>query len=145
MVRASSWKRTDQLSDGFAAFDSRAVANLLRIISQTGVDTIVLTTSHKSNYTLSQWREIFIERSINVFIEKLEDNHSNLSRKDEVLNWIEYNFDECFVIIDDDKSLNELPSYYKEKLVLTSPMVGLNEWDSLAAIAILNMEEPAFA
>jgi hypothetical protein len=34
---------------------------------------------------------------------------------------------EEFVIIDDDKSLNALPTFLKNKLILTSPLIGLTE------------------
>ena len=144
MVPASSWKRSELLSDGFSAFNANAVLNLQRILSATGA-TITLTTSHKSNYTIEQWQEIFINRGINVAIEKLGDNHNNLSRKDEILNWLNDHINDCrFVIIDDDKSLNELPDNVKKRLVLTSPLVCLTESDALAAINILSMEGPVF-
>lgn len=145
MVPASSWKRTELLSDGFAAFSSKAVSSLQRILSATGA-TIVLTTSHKSNYTVEEWQEIFRVRGIIAPIEKLDDNAGDLSRKDEILNWLGNNFDgSSFVIIDDDTSLNGLPDFLKENLVLTRPLICLNEVDALAAINILNTEKPVFA
>ena len=125
MVPASAWKKPELLNDGFPAFSSKATATLQIIISEDL--TIVLTTSHKKNYSLDQWKQIFKTRSINVNkIETLEVNSENLSRKEELIRWFaRKSLHESFVIIDDDKSLNDLPGYLKSHLVLTNPMVGL--------------------
>lgn len=42
------------------------------------------------------------------------------------------------IIIDDDKSLNELPQAFKSRLVLTSSYIGLNEMDLPKLKTILN-------
>jgi hypothetical protein len=62
-----------------------------------------------------------------------------------VLNWIKKNKgDDNFIIIDDDKSLNDLPFDIKRKLILTSPLIGLNENLAEKAIEALNhISEPA--
>jgi HAD domain in Swiss Army Knife RNA repair proteins len=137
MVPAQSWKPSEVLPDGFAVFGSRAVAALQRIISETGA-SIVLTTSHKANFNLTEWHSIFGSRGITARIEKLNHNSGNWSRKDEILNWL--NGQECqedFVIIDDDKSLNALPAQIKDRLILTSAMVGLLDEHATMAIAVL--------
>ena len=142
MVPASAWKRPEFLNDGFPAFNNRATEALQKIISETSA-TLLLTTSHKSNYSISEWNAIFKLRGITVTkIERLEENSLNTNRKDEILNWFSStNSKEKFVIIDDDKSLNALPSNLKEKLVLTSPLVGLTMDMAFDAIAILKQEE----
>ncbi|TXI85438.1 MAG: hypothetical protein E6Q37_06365, partial [Crocinitomicaceae bacterium] len=54
------------------------------------------------------------------------ENH--LNRKDELLNWFNANnMEDDFFIIDDDKSLNELPEHLKKRLIQTSPSIGLTE------------------
>jgi diphthamide synthase subunit DPH2 len=127
MVQAASWKRVEILNDGFTSFNARAVSGLQRIISETGA-TIVLTTSHKYKYNLEQWKDIFATRGINTTIDRLEDNLTFLNRKEEILRWYSNNKNvEDFIIIDDDKSLNGLPSNLKDKLVQTTPMIGLTE------------------
>ena len=142
MLSASSWKPVEKLDDGFSNFSPRAVSNLQRIISETGA-SIILTTSHKSTYSLYQWHNIFKKRGINVsIVGKLDDNTTFLSRKEEILNWQFKNKGiNDYVIIDDDKSLNGLPSNIKEKVVLTSPMVGLTNDDALSAIKTLKKYE----
>jgi len=145
MLSASSWKPVEKLDDGFSNFSPRAVSNLQRIISETGA-SIILTTSHKSTYSLYQWHNIFKKRGINVsIVGKLDDNTTFLSRKEEILNWQFKNKGiNDYVIIDDDKSLNGLPSIIKEKVVLTSPMVGLTNDDALSAIKTLKKYELVF-
>ncbi len=143
MVPASSWKVTERLDDGFASFSPKSVSNLRKIVSETGA-TVVLTTSHKSNYTVKEWQAIFTNRGIDVSIEKLDENCNHLSRKEEILHWLKKGISDHFVIIDDDKSLNDLPAGVKDRLVLTSSLVGLNENDALTAIEILRMQESVF-
>ena len=129
MAPAKSWQRPDILEDGFVDFSSKAVSVLQDILAQNPNSTIILTTSHKSRFSLSQWKIIFERRGLNVNkLESLNDNTDFQSRKVEILNWFDSNdIHEDFIIIDDDKSLNDLPTFYKDRLVLTSSLVGLNE------------------
>ena len=140
MVTTPSWKPAEIHSDGFPSFNSRAVSNLQKIISETGA-SIVLTSSHKSSYSVTEWKDLFNTRGINVPIEKLDDNVDKLNRKDEILNWLKYNTLEDYVIIDDDNSLNDLPSDIKEKLVLTSSLIGLNDDKTNLALEVLKNSE----
>ena len=129
MAPAKSWQRPDILEDGFVDFSSKAVTVLQDILAQNPNSTIILTTSHKSRFSLSQWKIIFERRGLNVNkLESLNDNTDFQSRKVEILNWFDSNdIHEDFIIIDDDKSLNDLPTFYKDRLILTSSLVGLNE------------------
>ena len=139
MVTTGGWKKPEILDDQFSSFNSRAAANLQRIISETGA-SIVLTTSHKSSFSISEWENIFKKRGINTFsIKRLENNSNNLSRKDEILNWLNNSNESVgnFVIIDDDKSLNDLPYEIKKKCVITHSLIGLNEDCTIDAINIL--------
>ena len=127
MVPAKSWKSPEFLDDGFPAFSKKATASLQCIISEDV--TVILTTSHKSNFSIEEWKNIFKNRGIDIKnIKSLPENIHNLSRKDEIKNWFDSNnVDENFVIIDDDKSLNELPTHLKGNLILISPYIGLTE------------------
>ena len=128
MVPANSWKRPEFLRDGFPVFSQKATNALRRIVAETDAD-ILLTSTHKANYSIAQWKEMFELRGIKVNnIDCLPENLSNANRKDEILNWYNSNSTkDNFVIIDDDKSLNGLPGFLKEKLVQTSPMIGLTD------------------
>jgi len=128
MVPISSWKRPEFLSDNFPMFSSKATNALKRILEETNA-TIVLTTSHKSRYTLTEWITIFKRRGIEVdTLERLPENALYKNRSEEILNWLsEQNSLESFIILDDDKSLNGLPSNLKENLLQTSSMIGLTD------------------
>ena len=136
MVPAKGWKSPELLNDGFPEFSSKATIALQLLISDN--DTIMLTTSHKTNFSIEEWKNIFRNRGIHTNkIERLPENIDNLNRKDEIVNWFNVNnVDEDFVIIDDDKSLNELPYFLKENLVQTSPYIGLTEEHSEAIKSI---------
>jgi hypothetical protein len=138
MVPAKGWKSPEFLNDGFPAFSSKASRVLQNLISKD--DTIILTTSHKSKYTIDKWKSIFNLRGINIEkVKTLPENINNVSRKDEILSWFNLNnIKENYIIIDDDKSLNDLPNYLKKKLIQPSPYIGLNEDHSVQAKAIID-------
>lgn len=135
MVPAKGWKSPEFLNDGFPAFSNRATRTLQSLISDEV--TVVLTTSHRSKFSVEEWKSIFKNRDINIEkIKLLPETFNNLNRKDEIVNWFNINdISEDFIIIDDDKSLNDLPDFLKENLIQTSPYIGLTEEH---AEAILN-------
>lgn len=142
MVPANSWKRPEILEDNFMNFSIQATKALEKIISSTSAD-ILLTTSHKDTFSLNQWKKIFENRNINIRkIGKLPKNINNLNRKDEVLDWFtSNNIAQNFIIIDDDKSLNSLPDFLKNRLVQTSATVGLTDFLADEAIRKLREQE----
>lgn len=137
MVPAKAWKAPELGIDGFPNFSKKAVSGLNKILSNTNA-SLLLTTSHKSKYSINTWKQIFADRGIIAIIATLDNSGKFNSRKDEVLDWLQKHRDERnFVIIDDDKSLYDLPIEYKSSVVLTSPLVGLNEDTADKAIEIL--------
>lgn len=143
MVSASPWKQPEILEDNFMDFSPQASKALEKIISSTKAD-ILLTTSHKESFNLNEWKNIFKRRNININkIGKLPKNIGHLNRKDEILNWYGGNsINDCFIIIDDDKSLNALPVFLKSKLIQTSATVGLTDY--LADEAIENLKHQQY-
>jgi len=139
MVPAKSWSAPPILEDGFAMFNSKSVKALNEIIYESNAD-ILLTTSHKSRFSLEQWAIIFRNRGIAINnIGRLPQNHHHLSRLEEITNWYTSNDNiDNFVIIDDDKSLNGLSDYLKTRLVLTKPLIGLTSSHVEDALRILN-------
>lgn len=136
MLNAAPWKKADHLDDGFFAFETRAVSCLQKIVSETGA-SIVLTSSHKSKFSPKQWEGIFENRGIHVSVSCLDDNVGHLNRKEEIISWFRHGIREDFVIIDDDKTLNDLPSYLKDRCVITGSLIGLNFEAADKAIGIL--------
>ncbi len=138
MVPAKSWRSPEFLKDGFPVFSVKATRALQSLISEDV--TIMLTTSHKSNFSVDEWKSIFKNRGINIEkIKSLPENINNLNRREEIINWFDTNsIDENFIILDDDKSLNELPEFLKDNLVQTSSLVGLTEEHLVAIHSILD-------
>ncbi|MEZ2337616.1 HAD domain-containing protein [Mucilaginibacter sp. RCC_168] len=144
MVPANSWKKPEFMEDGFPMFNLNSVKALQRIISETNA-SVVLTTSHKTKYKVSQWKDLLKSRGINPKrVQRLSTNSLYVSRKDEILEWYlkKHVPNEEFVIIDDDKMLNGLPENLKGNLILTSPSVGLT--DDLADEAISILQNRSF-
>ena len=66
-----------------------------------------------------------------------------MNRKEELIQWFKNkDLKEDFIIIDDDKSLNGLPDFLKDKLIQPSASVGLT--DDLANQALLKIEKSKF-
>ncbi|QNA43065.1 HAD domain-containing protein [Lacibacter sediminis] len=141
LVTTPSWRATEILADGFMKFNDNAATNLQRLIIETEAD-IVLTSTHRVNYSIETWKKIFRQRGILTnSIAKLNEKKSietMLNRATEIKEWFDngghkYNF----VIIDDDLSLNDLPVAIKSRCVITSPLIGLNEDATNNALKIL--------
>ncbi len=130
-----SWKPTVDLDDGFPDFNPIAVQSLNKILNHTK-GRIVLTTSHRLRFSNDKWVSIFKKRGVNIdVIYRLADNQNNLSRKEEILNWVHENPDvENYVIIDDDKTLNDDLSNF----VMTFPLIGLTEVEADNVIRIFD-------
>lgn len=129
MVPAKSWKAPECLHDGFPAFSAKASHVLQQMITEE--DTVMLTTSHKTKYSIEAWKQMFMLRGIRVKnMATLPENNCLLSRKDEIVTWFRLNNTrENFIIIDDDNSLHALPHFLKEKWVQPKSFVGLTEED----------------
>jgi hypothetical protein len=79
---------------------------------------------------LNQWLDIFKTRNISLRkIGRLPDNIDLVNRKSDILNWFKsQDNNEDFIILDDDKSLNDLPQSLKQRLIQTSASVGLTDY-----------------
>ena len=106
--------------------------NSIRAIVISQNTQIILTTSHRFRFTIQEWKSIFRNRGVEVVsIEKLPESDSyNTNRKEDILRWLAQRPSiDNYIILDDDKSLNDLPSEVKNKLILTQSTVGLTEAD----------------
>ncbi len=141
LVTTPSWRITEQHSDGFLKFNERAEKNLIRLITETNA-SIVLTTTHRINYSIEKWKEIFNNRGIPVeTIAKVNMKQAvgeMLDRGNEIKEWVEnFGTGRRFVIIDDDLSINNLTIEIKDKWVMTKPLIGLDEDGTDRALKIL--------
>ena len=142
LVTTPAWRVTEQLADGFLKFNDKAAKNLARIINETKA-AIVLTTTHRINYSNEEWKVILRDRGINPSsISKLNDIATwdkMADRATEIEEWVNRQVEhENFVIIDDDLSIHGLPESIKEKCVMTRPLIGLDDEATLKALDILN-------
>lgn len=140
MVSGASWRPVELLEDGFAKFLPKAVEGLNALLSN-GDCTVVLSTSHKHRFSKEAWLKAFEIRGIKLkTLETLDRNDDYLSRKDEILRWVESNPFTDFIILDDDKGLNDLPNHIKERFVLTNSTVGLNREKTEEALELMELE-----
>jgi len=135
MVHGNPHKSVELENDGFYKFNTSAVEILKSIIYKTK-DELILSTTHRFRFNVSQWKEIFKRRGILAKKLSIVDLplENNWTRKMEIQYWIsKHNFStDDLVIIDDDKSLNDLPADLKQRLVLTNSYVGLNDVTDLS-------------
>ncbi|WP_343318281.1 HAD domain-containing protein [Sphingobacterium multivorum] len=96
-------------------------------------------------FYVAKWKKKFLDRDIRIDSLQLLDNAEqhlidHYTRKDEILGHIgrQCMQPEEIIIIDDDKSLNDLPRELKTRLVSTSSYIGLTEKDLPKLKTILN-------
>ncbi len=140
LVTTPAWKQPEFLPDGFMKFNTKAAQNLAYLVERFN-PSIILSTTHRINYSLAEWQEIFKIRGIYpVAISKINNLvaiREMESRATEILKWIESEVkQEAYIIIDDDLSLHDLPSEIKNKCVLTKPLIGLDAEATQKAIDI---------
>ncbi|MEI5985237.1 MULTISPECIES: HAD domain-containing protein [Sphingobacterium] len=146
MVHANPHRKVELEDDGFYKFNELAV-DILKSILYTSKDEIILSTSHRFKYNIAQWKQIFHRRGLKFKNVSILGNNSSIVNKDnnirlpinrrtEIFNYIQFhNYrSEDIIIIDDDKSLNDLPNKFKERLVLTNPYTGLNNINPLKEV-----------
>ena len=114
-----SWKKPAFLEDKFYKFNESSRKNLIEIIDKINPE-IILTTTHRINYNLMEWNQIFELRGIHVGkISKINDAKKAIDikkRNIEIEEWFSNNKTAEFLILDDDKSLNELTDNLKKSL-----------------------------
>lgn len=144
MVTTPTWQTVEHLDDGFMAFNEYCAKNLAEVLVLTQAD-IVLTTTHRIHYDEEKWRQLLHNRGLFTNqITKVNQakTFTDLSvRCSEVIAWVTANPNENYVIIDDDKSLRELPSTIKERWVETDFHKGLTVEGKTKALSILLISE----
>lgn len=141
LVTTPVWRKPELHSDGFLKFNETAANNLIRILDVTKA-AVVLTTTHRINYSINEWMEIFRVRGIYpssiTKLNELTAISQMADRATEIKEWIDKQPDrKPYVIIDDDLSINSLSISIRENCVLTKPMIGLDEEAAEKALEIL--------
>lgn len=128
MVHAIPSKEVHIWADGFYMFEEAAVDALNEFLSED--DEIILSTTHRFRYPVDEWKVMFETRGLDYKISRMNctttgDVYSE--KLEDILMWIEHLKlqPEEYLIIDDDKRLNDLPPDIKKRLILTSSYSGL--------------------
>lgn len=138
-----TWRQVEIHSDGFMKLNAKALENLSILYKKTNA-SIVLTTTHRINYDVTRWKEIFRIRGLNFEIISKLNNKTEISqlldRGTEIKEWVEkYGQQQNYVIIDDDQSINALPESIKERWVVTRPSIGFDKEALQKALLILTV------
>lgn len=106
-------------------FDSDCIANLRRIIDETGADIIVSST-WKDFMTYKEILEMWEYRKLPGFV---TDTTPTCSRKrgDEIDSWLEECNTECEYVIIDDMDETQFNEHQYDRLFVVNPYDGLNE------------------
>ncbi|MBD1367086.1 hypothetical protein IDJ77_24965 [Mucilaginibacter sp. ZT4R22] len=131
LVTEPAWKKVEIAVDGFMVFNEKSARNLAEILVKSNA-SVILTTTHRINYQLDKWIEIFAARGITIkSISKLNNIESIAlmqSRAVEIQDWVYLQGENVeYLIIDDDPSLNSLPEHIKERCVITKSTVGFDD------------------
>lgn len=144
------WERKTPIDKYGYAFDPNAVANLAKIINETGAD-IVVSSSWKC-LGLAKLKKMWKERNlpgkvIDVTPNSVGDEfllHADLDdidllsiRGQEIKEWLMLNGKDLthYVILDD---MDDILQEQEDHFVWIDPEVGITKDDALKAIAILN-------
>ena len=125
------WKRPEMLDDGFMKLNENALKNLSILYKMTNA-SIVLTTTHRINYDIDQWKAIFNTRGLNFeTITKINDKteiSQLLDRGTEIKEWVDREgINLNYIILDDDHAIHALPNSIKERWVATIPTIGFDK------------------
>lgn len=125
-----SWKQPEFLEDKFYKFNDNSRKNFIEVINKINPE-IILTTTHRINYNLTEWNKIFELRGINVSkISKINNakKATDIKKRNvEIEEWFLNNRTAEFLILDDDKILNELTDNLKNRWIQIDPMLGITE------------------
>ena len=141
LVTTPPWRAVESEADGFMKFNQLAAKNLARLLDETQA-AVVLTSTHRINYSVEEWKVLLNARGIAPSsVEKINDLATldlMPARGLEIEAWVvQGGHNKNYVILDDDLSINGLSGEIKSRFVQTMPLIGLNEEATLKALAIL--------
>ena len=126
LITTPTWKPDHLHHDGYSDFNSKCVDNLNALFDFDNFE-IWLSSSRRSAKTLPEFNLIFEARGIKKkIIGYLPEHPCRMSRKEEIEKFIIENDITRFLIIDDDKSLNNLEDEIKKWWIKTDLMLGFD-------------------
>lgn len=135
MVITPTWKQSEFLPDGFMAFDKQCAENLAKLIAFIHASNqtveIVMTSTHRIHHDKTEWQILLNNRGIfpdSISIINGVKSFSEIGKRiDEILEWKNNNPNADFIILDDDKSLRDLPENLKSHWVECQFLTGFND------------------
>ncbi|BDD05572.1 HAD domain-containing protein [Aureibacter tunicatorum] len=138
LITTATWKADEIDSDGYSKFNTTCVSNLNRLLKTKKFD-IVLSSTRRTVKSLDDFNEIFMFRQINSPITEFLPNYKNCrNRKEEIECYIQEVDIKDFLIIDDDKSLNDANQFIKDRLIQTELLKGFNTDKLKEAINVIS-------
>jgi len=124
LITTPPWKTDEIEFDGYSKFNSQCVNNLNELLGEVNFD-IWLSSSRRKVKSLKEFNTIFSNRHIHNpiagFLPIFEEYKTRRAEIEQFISEFEIS---DFLILDDDKSLNELTTAHKDRLVLTELMKG---------------------
>jgi len=127
LITTPIWKADEIDFDNYSKFNPNCVDNLNQLLEFTDFE-IYLSSERRKTKTLEEFNQIFKNRGI---IQEIKDfvpvYPNSKNRREEIKTVLSENQIENFLIVDDDKSLLDTEEFIKERLILTSSMLGFND------------------
>lgn len=124
LITTPPWKADEIHTDGYSCFNDICVQNLNRLLTHCHFD-IWLTSTRRTVKTIAEFNQIFKNRGIKGEIKGFIPTYADCSnRREEILTFLSEFPISNFLIIDDDKSLNDLKDESKKHLISTELMQG---------------------
>jgi hypothetical protein len=140
LITTPSWKPDTIAADGYSDFNKNCVAQLNKLLRTYSFE-IWLSSSRRKGQSKEFLNTVFASRGILTPITGFLPMHSDRkSRKEEVELFLQEKQLVNFLILDDDKSLNDLESSAKSRLVLTRYLKGFDEEKLLEALGCLRID-----
>ncbi|GAB5416196.1 MAG: hypothetical protein Crog4KO_12200 [Crocinitomicaceae bacterium] len=137
LITTPPWKPDQMDSDGYSLFNKSCVENLNKLLDHVDAE-LWLSSTRRTVKTLSEFNQIFKHRGINGSIKGFLPEYENcFSRKEEVLKFIEEHKCKNYLIIDDDKSLDDLDDSIKQRLIRTELLNGFRDVELQRALNII--------
>lgn len=113
LISTPMWKADEMDSDGYSKFNQSCIDNLNTLLSLDDFD-IWLSSTRRTVKSMEEFNTIFTNRNIIKPIKGFLPEYENCkNRKEEILEFLNEFGVENYLIIDDDKSLNDLESDIK--------------------------------
>ena len=126
LITTPPWKADEIHTDGYSAFNINCVNNLNVLLTELDFD-IWLSSTRRTQKTITEFNRIFTNRGIikpiTGFVPVFQDCKNRI---EELMRFLDENKISKFLIIDDDKSLNNLPDNMKQSLISTELLKGFD-------------------